>query len=150
MHPRLLAFVLLFVAFVVARAQDSSSSDAPVVLDASDKAGLEANRGKMAFVTGKVKEAAWSKSGKVLNITFENAPSFMAAAFEKNRKKLDEAFSGDLAKTLTGATVKLSGKLQVYGGHMEELKDSTQLIITTVNQVTIIEPGSPSTQPATE
>lgn len=150
MNPKLLTVVLLFVAFAVARAQDSSSSDAPVVLDAADKAGLEANRGKVAFVTGKVKQAEWSKSGKVLNITFENAPSFMAAAFEKNRKKLDEAFSGDLAKTLVGATVKLSGKLQVYGGYMEELKDSTQLIITTVNQVTIVEPGAPSTQPATE
>lgn len=150
MRIRLLATLLMLAACSVAGAQEVSSSDAPVVLDASDKAGLEANRGKQAFVTGKVKEAAWSGTGKVLNITFENAPAFMAAAFEKNREKLDEAFSGDLAKAITGATVKLSGKLQVYGGRIEELKDSTQLIITSVNQVTIVEAGTPATQPATE
>jgi hypothetical protein len=150
MNTRLLTAALVLLTFSIAGAHETSSSDAPVVLDAADKAGLEAARGKMAFVTGKVKEAEWSKSGKVLNITFENAPSFMAAAFEKNRKKLDEAFSGDLAKAVAGATVKLSGKLQAYGGHLEELKDSTQLIITGVNQVTIVEPAAPTTQPASE
>ncbi len=142
---RYLSLVLVALLAGWVFAQEATTS--PALIDASDKAALDANAGKPVVVQGKVESAEWSSTGKVMNIRFANAPGFMAAAFERNRKKLDEAFSGDLAKTLTGAQVKLSGKLQKYGGHIPELKDAQQLVITSVNQVTIV---TPATQPASE
>lgn len=140
-----LSFVLVGLLASWVFAQETTTS--PAIIEATDKAALDANAGKQVVVQGKVESAEWSNTGKVMNIRFANAPDFMAAAFERNRKKLDEAFNGDLAKTLTGAQVKLTGKLQKYGGHIPELKDAQQLVITSVNQVTIV---APATQPASE
>ncbi|GIW77127.1 MAG: hypothetical protein KatS3mg104_2190 [Phycisphaerae bacterium] len=127
-------------------AQETASREPPVVLDATETESLKANQGKMAVVTGNVTEAAWSRSGKVMNIRFENAPGFLAVVFERNRKSMDEAFNGDLAKTLTGSTVKLRGKLRPYGGHDPSFKDATQMILTSSSQITIL-PNHSSTQP---
>lgn len=147
MFQRLWIGVLLgMLVLTSSNAQETASSDPPVVLNATETEALKSNQGKMAFVTGKVTEAAWSRTGKVMNIRFENAPGFMAVVFERNRKSMDEAFNGDLSKTLTGATVRLRGKLQSYGGHIPEFKDATQMVLTSSSQITIF-PNPSSAEP---
>jgi len=125
----------------------SADDDAPKNLDASDTAAIAAAKDTEVIVQGKINSAEWSKSGKVCNITFENAPGFMAVAFVKSRKKLDEAFGGDAAKQLAGATVKLSGKLGEYKGYDKKFKDAMQLIIKDTSQVTVV---TAATQPTTQ
>jgi len=139
-------FCALMALSLVVRADE-----APKTIDASDTAAVTAAKDTDVIVQGKVALAEWSKSGKVCNITFENAPGFMAVAFAKTRKKLDEAFGGDFAKQLTGATVKVSGKLGEYKGYDKQYKDAMQLIIKDTSQVTVVMPATqPTTQPTTQ
>jgi hypothetical protein len=121
------------------------------VIDVADKATLDAAKGTDVIVQGKVSKAEWSKSGKVCNVEFENAPHFMCAAFDRNKEKLDAAFNGDFAKAMTGATVKISGKLAPYGGRIEALKEATQIVIKETRQVTFVATSdAPATQPTTQ
>ena len=138
-----LALCALMALSITARAAD----DAPKTLAASDTAAIAAAKDNEVVVQGKISSAEWSRTGKVCNITFENAPGFMAVAFVKSRKKLDEAFGGDAAKQLTGATVKLSGKLGEYKGYDRKFKDAMQLIIKDTSQVTVV---TAATQPTTQ
>jgi hypothetical protein len=111
--------------------------DRPVIA-ASDKAALDANDGKEVTVTGTIKKAAWSGTGKVMNVEFADSP-LVAAVFEKNKAAIDRAFGGDAAKKWTGAKVKVSGKLAKYGGRIEALKGKPQIIIDKAEQVVIEE-----------
>lgn len=143
MGMRKIKSILLALALCsVAHAQETA------VIDVTDKAALEAAKDTSVTVQGKVLKAEWSRSGKVCNVTFEGAPHFMAAAFEKGREKLDAAFNGDFAANITGATIKLSGKLAAYGGRDPAMKEATQMIIGTTNQITVVTPATPAT-PAT-
>jgi len=143
MRYKNLALILPLMMLTVALAADSDT------IDATDKAALDAGKGKTVSVEGKVSKAEWSKSGKVLNVEFENADHFVVAAFSQNRAKLDEAFSGDFAKAITGAKIKLTGKLGDYGGKAKDYEGRLQLVINAANQVTIVE-AAPSTQPTTQ
>ncbi|MBC7784616.1 MAG: hypothetical protein H7144_12330, partial [Burkholderiales bacterium] len=136
MRYNLITSVLSLFLITIACAQDGGG-----VVDVTNKAALEAAKGASGTVEGKIAKAEWSRSGKVMNIEFEGAPDFVGAAFEKARVKLDEGFNGDLAKTLTGAKVRLTGKLDVYGGKAPEYVGRMQIIITAANQITILEPA---------
>ena len=125
-----------------------------VVIPATDTAALDAAVGKQVVVTGKVKSAEWSRSGKVMAIQFEGAPDggFQAVLFEKNRKKMDEAYAGDVAKNLVGKQLHVRGRLQMYGGRLETKKGRPEVVISNDSQLTIMDapevPG-PSTMPST-
>ena len=80
----------------------------------------------------------------MLNIEFADAPHFMAVAFERQKAKFDESFSGDIAKTLTGAVIRITGKIEPYGGHTEKYKGGLQIVMGGTHQLTII---TPATQP---
>lgn len=140
-----LSVVLVLVAGFSALADDAVQT--PVV-DASDKAAIQANMGKMVIVKGKIELAEWSRSGKVMNIDFADAKEsgLLAVIFEKNRKAMDEAFGGDVGKALTGASARIEGVLKEYGGKAESMKGRPQIIIDRITQITIVEP--PTTQPA--
>jgi len=56
------------------------------------------------------------------------------AAFSRIKDKLDQAFSGDVAKTLTGAKVRIKGKLADFKGHPE-------IMVNQTTQITILEPA---------
>src|SRR5687768_13894511 len=88
---------------------------APIAVDAADKAALEANQGKQVVVSGTIKTAEWSRTGKVMNVEFENSPLILAV-FEKSKEAVNQAFEGDAARKWTGAKVKVTGKLGKYGG----------------------------------
>jgi hypothetical protein len=78
-----------------------------------------------------------------MNIEFKNAEEsrLLAVLFERNRERFDEAFNGDVGKALTGAKVRLTGKLVEYGGKDEKWKGRPQIIIDRATQITITEPA---------
>ena len=133
-------YVLLSVLLICAIVRAEQATTEPAVIDVKNSDAIVAAKGKdSATVEGVISSAEWSRSGKVMNISFKDS-DLVAAAFEKNRPKLDEAFNGDLAKSLTGAKVRLKGKIADYRG-------KPQIIITTGDQITIVD-AAPSTQPA--
>jgi hypothetical protein len=105
-------------------------------IDAADAAAIEAATGKDVVVTGKVKSAAWSKSGKVMNVEFENS-KLLAVVFEKAKADVDKAFDGDAAKKWAGAKVKVTGKLGTYGGKAKDLEGRPQIVISKADQVSV-------------
>jgi len=133
-------YVLLSIFLICAIVRAEQATTEPAIIDVKNSDAIIAAKGKdSATVEGVISSAEWSRSGKVMNISFKDS-DLVAAAFEKNRTKLDEAFNGDLAKSLTGATVRLKGKIADYRG-------KPQIVITTGDQITIVE-AAPTTQPA--
>jgi hypothetical protein len=127
--------LLLICAVPSARAQDEAANK-PVEIDASDKAALTAAIGKPVVVRGTIKKADWSKSGKVMNVEFEGS-ELIGAVFEQNKESINAATDGDAAKKWTGAKVKLTGKLERYGGRAKALEGRPQIVITKAEQVTV-------------
>ncbi|HEY7088420.1 MAG TPA: hypothetical protein VH518_10050 [Tepidisphaeraceae bacterium] len=130
------SLILLMSLFV--RADDATTQ--PAVIQASDKDAITANAGKDAIVEGTISKAEWSRSGAVLNIEFKDNDQsrFMAVIFQRQRENMDKQFAGDVAKSLTGAKVRIKGKLGEY-------RDRPQIIINEGTQITIVE-AAPSTQ----
>jgi DNA/RNA endonuclease YhcR with UshA esterase domain len=134
---------LLAVAILplLVAAADSPSTK-PVPIRATDKEALAEAQGKEAVVEGRVAQAVWSSSGKVMNIRFEGADEsgFVAVVFQRSRAAFDKAFEGDAAKTLTGAKVSVSGKVGTY-------RDKPQIVCEKPSQITIAKEDS-TTEPA--
>lgn len=121
------------VVAVVALVAWVRAEEAPkAVIKASDKAALEAAKDKEATVEGTVSAAAWSASGKVMNIRFEGAEEsgFVAVVFQRERAAFDKVFDGDTAKTLAGAKVKVTGKVGTF-------RDKPQIILNKPDQVKV-------------
>jgi hypothetical protein len=112
---------------------------APIAIDATDQAALEANQGKQVVVSGTIKTAEWSRTGKVMNVEFENSPLILAV-FEKSKEAVNQAFEGDAAKKWTGAKVKVTGKLGKYGGRAKAYEGRPQIIVEKPSQVTVDAP----------
>lgn len=127
--------------------QDDSTKQ--IVIDASDKEAISANMGNKVVIKGEIVSAKWSNSGKVMNIRFKGTEKSRLAAviFERHREAMDKAYAGDVGKALTGAKVRIEGELAEYGGKVEALKGTPQIIISQVTQITIVE-AAPTTQPA--
>jgi hypothetical protein len=131
MIPSILVTVLCLPLF----AQEKSQ---PIAIDASDKAALEANQDKDVIVSGKIKTAEWSRTGKVMNVEFEDSPLILAV-FERSKDEINKAFEGDAAKKWTGAKVKVTGKLGKYGGRAKTYENRPQIIISKPDQVKLQE-----------
>lgn len=150
--PLTLLLALLFSLPALALGQEAPATqpgDGAQVIPANDKEALAAAMGQEVVVEGTIREAAWSRSGKVMNVEFADAEEsrLLAVVFQRSRERLDEAFGGDFGKAVTGAKVRLKGKLQEYGGYTESMKGRPQLVIGSPSQVTIVE-AAPSTAPA--
>lgn len=138
MRTRLsLLFVLLAAAATLAARADDPAGKPPQV-DAKDKAALEGAANKDVVVTGTIKKARWSSTGKVMTVEFEDSP-LLGAVFERNKEAINAAFGGDAAKAWTGAKVKVRGKLGKYGGKVKQYEDHPQIVITKADQVTVVE-----------
>ena len=128
-----------------ATSQPSDSGGGNAIIDVADKAAIDASKGKEVVVEGVVDTAAWSGSGKVMRIEFKgNQQSKLhAVVFASKKKDFDEAYSGDVAKTLTGARVRVKGKLEDY-------QNRPEIKISSTSQLTILEPGpsTPTTNPS--
>ena len=137
----------LLVPLGLVQAHQEAPTTHPVVIDAADKAAVEAAMDKDAIVEGVVERAEWSRSGKVMNIEFKGAENgLLAVVFERNRQQLDQAFAGDLGKALSGAKVRVKGTIKPYGGRAESMKGRPQIIIEDGHQITLLE-KAPATQP---
>lgn len=145
-----------------ARADDPAEAAPPATrpINGNDAAGLPVLRadnptvladyvGDRVVIVGTVRQAQWSRSGKVMNVTFVGAEpaAFGAAVFEKNRKAFDDAFGGDFAAMLENASVRLTGVISEYGGRSERHKGRPELVLTDPGQVTITERAEPTTRP---
>lgn len=134
------AVAVCLLGIAVANAADDAAK-LPVI-EVNDGAALKANIDKEVVLVGTCKQAAWSDTGKVLNVTFNGGEQtgVMVVAFAQSKKKLDEAFGGDIAKTLTGADLRVRGKLREYAGKSGQ-KARPEITITDGSQVTIVIKG---------
>jgi DNA/RNA endonuclease YhcR with UshA esterase domain len=140
MRKMLMTAALTMMVCLAARAEDAAK---PPAIDATDKAALTAAMDKEVTVSGTIKKAEWSQTGKVMNIEFADS-ELICAVFEKSRAALDKAFDGDAAKKWTGAKVKVTGKLAKYGGKSKKLEGKPQIIISRAEQVTV--EGAPAAE----
>jgi DNA/RNA endonuclease YhcR with UshA esterase domain len=128
-----------------ATSQPSDSGGGSAIIDVADKSAIDANKGKEIVVEGVIDTAAWSGSGKVMRIEFKgNQQSKLhAVVFASKKKDFDEAYSGDVAKTLTGARVRVKGKLEDY-------QNRPEIKISSTSQLTILEPrpSTPTSNPS--
>ena len=114
--------------------QPSADAESPTLLKPDDKDALIANLDKDVVIEGVIETAAWSSSGKVMNAKFKDSgeSKLQVIVFVKNREKFDNAFSGDVTKALSGAKVRIKGKLKDYKG-------SPEIVLDQVNQITVVE-----------
>jgi DNA/RNA endonuclease YhcR with UshA esterase domain len=144
----LICTLIILIACTLALARQEQPTSKPVLIDVSDKAAVDAAMGKEVELEGVVRSAQWHPKGTVFFVNFEKTDEskVMAVAFEKKREALDQSFAGDVAKALTGARVRIRGK-------MSEYKGKPQVIIDMPSQITILETApttGPSTQPESE
>jgi DNA/RNA endonuclease YhcR with UshA esterase domain len=130
---RIIPSILLALLCLSAVAQEKPQ---PIAIDATDKAALDANQEKEVIVSGTIKTAQWSATGKVMNVEFENSPLILAV-FERSKDEINKAFEGDAAKKWTGAKVKITGKLGKYGGRAKNYEGRPQIIVAKSDQVKI-------------
>lgn len=129
---------------LICRAAPAQTTE-PAVLKPDDP-GLRERLGQTVLIEGTVSSAAWSQTGKVMEIRFVGVTEekgFTAVVFDRNRKAFDEAFGGDLAKSLSGATVRLKGKLRTYGGRAKALQDRIEMTLDKPEQITITAASAP-------
>ena len=138
------ALISLLICTSITLAEDAPASQPAAtteaaVIAANDKDALAANQDKETSVEGVVDKAEWSGTGKVMRITFKDAAEskFQSVIFVKNREKFDKAFDGDVAKALTGAKVRVKGKLTEYRG-------APEIALENVEQVTVVETAATS------
>jgi hypothetical protein len=136
----------LMVCGSLTRADDKPTTrPSSAVLHPGDKDALAAAADKDVVIEGKIDNASWSSSGKVMKATFEGGADSKLSViiFSTNKDKFDKAFSGDVSKTLTGAKVRLRG-------HLKDYKGAPELVLDNVDQITIVEASSPATEPTRE
>jgi hypothetical protein len=131
-----LAFLALLLSTALLGARPSLT---PALIDVTDTASLQAAVGEHVVVEGVVTSAEWSRSGKVMNVTFEGVSEldFGVAMFERNRENFDEGFAGDFAGAITGERIRIRGELSEYGGRDERFAGRPEMILNSPSQVTI-------------
>src|SRR4051812_10065404 len=121
--------------------QPSADAETPTLIQASDKDAITANMDKDVVIEGVIEKAEWSGSGKVMKADFKDAAASKLATviFVKSREKFDAAYGGDVTKALTGAKVRVKGKLK-------DFKGSPEIVLDQPNQITIVDAAT--SQPA--
>lgn len=114
---KLAALILAASALAIAGGC-ATAPTGPPVLNASDPAAIQ---GAMPTVTvvGEVEKT--SESGSVLIINFKDTDKsqFYAVVLEADREAVNAGFGGDVAKAITGKTVRVTGRVVLYRGKPE-------------------------------
>jgi hypothetical protein len=121
-----------------AAAKTKPAASQPAPIDATDANAIKAAVGKRAVVIGSVEKAAWSKSGKVLIITFKaggDAAPFEAVLFEKNKEAIDKKFNGNAETALTCAMIRVTGAISNYAPKNNPDDKRPQIVINDVKQI---------------
>jgi len=120
----------------------STDSVSPDAIPASDVARLRTLYGQDVTVEGRVAASAWSSTGKSMMINFTDASGggngMLAVLFKRDREAFDRAFDGDAAARFVGARVRITGKVENYGGYLTRWKDTPQIILDNPDQVTVL------------
>ena len=128
--------------FVIAEEPTTKPADAatPTLIKPDDADAIKANIDKDVVIEGVIDKADWSGSGKVMKATFKDAgdSKLQVVVFVKDRQKFDEAFSGDVTKAMSGAKVRVKGKLKEY-------RNAPEIVMDQVNQLTLVD-AAPTTQ----
>ena len=131
--------MVLVCGLALAQEPASQPTSQPTSLDPTDKAAVEAAKGKEVVAEGKIVKAAWSRSGKVMTASFTSGRGgLQVAIFAANKDDMDKAFGGDVAKALDGAQVRVTGEVKDYRGRAE-------IIVDKPDQLTIVQAAT--TQP---
>jgi hypothetical protein len=137
------SFWLILVALLVgvASADVPPSLQGPPIIDAREQSTLRDHLGQRVIVTGTIDKAEWSRSGKVMIVTFKGVPDtrFSLASFSSTRDAFDGGFAGNVAKALQSSKVRIKGIVEPYGGRDERMKDGLQILLRYPNQITILE-----------
>lgn len=137
---RILLSCVLITGTAVALLAEEPPASQPALIEASDRAAVDAAMDQDVVIQGVVRSAEWSRTGRVMNIEFEGAEDgLLAVVFDRTREAMDAGFGGDLAKALTGARVRLRGRIQPYGGRVEAMQGRPQIILEFPSQITIFE-----------
>ena len=145
--PRPLTLALVALSLLAGSVGAQQEPSLVPMVDAHENARLLDLIGRRTIVTGTVKSARWSDSGKVMNITFAGEDTgLLAVVFERTKERFDKAFAGDFGKIVTGRKVRLTGEIERYGGYVESLKGRPQMILSSPDQVTLVQ-QSPTTRP---
>lgn len=156
MPRNILWIVIVSLTFGLALADDppasqpsSQPASAPVIVDAADKDAVTKALNTDCILEGVIRLAEWSKTNTVCNIEFSGNENSQARAviFSRSREDLDPAFGGDVAKALSGAKVRLKGKLRPSNAKSAQLKGRPEMVISRAGQITILEPAT--SQPTT-
>jgi DNA/RNA endonuclease YhcR with UshA esterase domain len=141
----LATIICLSISLAYAEDKKEATTAPAKAIAANDKDALEAamKDKKAVAVAGTVSSAAWSSSGKVLIIKFADTEEsgFTAVVFSKDKDKMDAAFNGDIAKTLSGAKVKIQGNVEAF-------REKPEIKISKPTQISIEEPSAAATKPA--
>jgi micrococcal nuclease len=141
MHIRtLLTIALLTVAapcFAETPATQSAAAatepaSQPASFQATEKDAIAKAVDSTVTVTGTVSRTSWYND-QILFINFKGTErgDFTVIARQESREALDKAFKGDVAGTLDGKKIAVTGKIVMYRGHPE-------IVIAKPEQVTIL------------
>jgi hypothetical protein len=128
--PTIVAAVVL-AAFTHLQAQEAAVEEATIAISATDKAALTANVGKQVVAQGVVVTAAKGSNDGARFLNFsEDTTGFSALivpAVYSDLKPLED---------YVGKTVKVTGKLDTY-------KDKTQIRVSRIAQIEVVEASEP-------
>lgn len=126
---------VLVLATVMWAADEPPTTQPAGRFEATDTAGLKAAIGKAATVHGTVWRASWYQD-RILFINFKGVDrntGFTAIARKPAREALDAAFDGDVAVSLEGRAVEITGTVVMY-------REKPEIEITRPEQVKIVHP----------
>ncbi len=105
---------------------------APILLEASDTAGLLAAEGKLVVIKARVSTVGKTNTGSVHFINFAGVPrgGFVGIVKQANYDAITAALGGDLQAKLEGKMIELSGRVAIY-------KDAPQVVITSPSQIRV-------------
>jgi DNA/RNA endonuclease YhcR with UshA esterase domain len=119
-------------AFTYSQAQEAAIEEALIAISATDKAALTANVGKQVVAEGIVVSAAKGSNDGARFLNFSDDITGLSAlivpAVYSDLKPLEE---------YEGKTVKVTGKLDPY-------KDKTQIRVTRIAQIEVVEAPEPA------
>lgn len=118
---------------VVREAETVTETSAAENIDISQVKNLSHLLGREITVEGRVAWAAWSPTGRVMNIYFQGGEDslFQTVVFQRDRLRIDRAFGGDFRSAIAGAVLLVRGRL-------EEFQGMPQISISRPEQVTVI------------
>lgn len=144
------ATVLTFPLIAVRAAETKKPAASPTskpatqsaTIEASDATAIQAAVGKPAVVLGTIDKAAWSRSGKVMRISFKGADAshFEAVVFSRNKEALDKKFKDDAEANLSGAKVRVTGTITNYAPQNNPDDKHSQIIVNDVKQIELVDP----------